>query len=73
MLKDDWHAYTGTEIAVPQTGAWSEQALVMLTARLCDHTITWDDRTLAPIPLHLATRADLTHPDYRADDDDSGA
>jgi hypothetical protein len=73
MLKDDWHAYTGTEIAVPQIGVWSERALVMLTARLCDHTITWDDRTLAPIPLHLAGRADLTHPDYRADDDDLGA
>jgi hypothetical protein len=41
----------------------------MLTARLCDHTITWDDRTLAPMPLHLATRADLTHPGHRAEDD----
>jgi hypothetical protein len=69
LVKDDWHAYTGTEIAVPQTGPWSERSLVTLTARLCDHTITWDDRTLAPMPLHLASRADLTHPDYRADED----
>lgn len=70
MLQDDWHSYTGTEITVPQTGIWSAHALVMLTARLCDHTITWDDRTLGPMPLHLATRADLTHPDYRVDDDE---
>ncbi|MEV6370136.1 RNaseH domain-containing protein [Micromonospora musae] len=69
LLKDDWHSYTGTEIAVARSGAWSEQELVMLTARLCDHTITWDDRTLAPMPLHLATRVDLTHPDYRSDDE----
>ncbi|WP_064446379.1 RNaseH domain-containing protein [Micromonospora sp. NBRC 110037] len=73
LLKDDWHAYTGTEIAVPQAGIWSERALVLLTARLCDHTITWDDRTLAPMPLHLAIRADLTHPDYRTDDEETNA
>jgi hypothetical protein len=35
---------------------------------LCDHTIAWDDRTLTPLPLHLATRADLTHPNYRTQD-----
>ena len=68
-IQEDWHAYRATEIAVPYPGPWDAQALVMLTARLCDHTITWDDRTLAPIPPHLATRADLTHPGYRAADD----
>jgi hypothetical protein len=71
LLREDWHAYTGTEFAIPQAGPWSEVDLVTLAARLCEYTITWDDRTLAPLPLHLATRADLTHPDYRGDDDDT--
>jgi hypothetical protein len=70
-VQDDWHSYTGTEITVPQTGPWKEVSIVTLTARLSDHTITWDDRTLDPMPLHLATRADLTHPDYRTDEDTS--
>lgn len=69
-IEDDWHAYTGTEIAVPRRGPWTDHALVTLTARLCDHTITWDDRTLAPLPLHLATRADRTHPEYRTDEEE---
>lgn len=70
LLKEDWHAYTGTEIAVPRAACWDEVDLVTLTARLCDHTLAWDDRTVAPLPLHLASRVDLTHPDYRSDDPD---
>jgi hypothetical protein len=70
LLQEDWHSYTGTEIAVARPGSWDERQLVTLTARLCDHTVVWDDRTLTPLPLHLASRADLTHPDYRAAEED---
>jgi hypothetical protein len=63
LLQSNWHFFTATEIAIAARGGWSEQDLVTLTARLCDHAITWDDRTLDPIPLHLATRMDLDHPD----------
>jgi hypothetical protein len=69
LIKDDWHSYNGTEIGIPLAGPWTEQALVNLTARLCDHTLVWDDRTVAPMPLHLASRADLTHPEYRTDEE----
>jgi RNase H domain-containing protein/argonaute-like protein len=70
LLKDDWHSYTGTEIAIARTGPWTQRALATLTARLCDHSIIWDDRTIAPIPLHLASRADRTHPEYRSDEEE---
>lgn len=70
LLAEDWHSYTGTEITVVQPGRWKASELAVLTARLCDHTVAWDDRTNLPIPLHLATRADQTHPDYRTDDEE---
>jgi hypothetical protein len=70
LLQDDWHSYTATEIAIARTGDWNKTDLATLTARLCDHTIAWDDRTLTPLPLHLAIRADLTHPSYRTQDDE---
>lgn len=70
LLQDDWHFYTATEIAVARTGSWDKKHLAMLTARLCDHTIAWDDRTITPLSLHLASRADLTHPNDRTQDDD---
>jgi hypothetical protein len=69
LLRDDWHSYNGTEICVPQPGPWTEQSLVNLTARLCENTVVWDDRTVAPMPLHMASRADLTHPEYRTDEE----
>ncbi|GAB7042405.1 MULTISPECIES: RNaseH domain-containing protein [Catenuloplanes] len=57
------------EIAIPWPGTWSPRQLATLTARFCDHTIVWDDRTVAPLPLHLATRADVTHPDHRSEEE----
>jgi len=67
---DDWHGYTGTEIAIVRSGRWSPTALVALTARLCDQAVAWDDQTRLPAPLHLGIIADQDHPEYRATDDE---
>ncbi|MFH8618493.1 RNaseH domain-containing protein [Streptomyces sp. NPDC017979] len=70
-----WHAYTGKEILVVRPGSWEPRRLAALTARLCEQSISWDDRTVAPVPLHLAMSADRDHPDYRASggaDDETG-
>lgn len=66
---EDWHSYTATEIAVACHGTWQPEALAALTARLCDQTVAWEDRTRLPAPLHLARVADLTHPDFRTRED----
>ncbi|MEU3599600.1 RNaseH domain-containing protein [Streptomyces sp. NPDC006798] len=70
-----WHAYTGKEILVVRPGSWEPRRLAALTARLCEQSISWDDRTAAPVPLHLAMSADRDHPDFRASggaDDETG-
>ncbi|MGW8570206.1 RNaseH domain-containing protein [Streptomyces niveus] len=74
-LRVPWHAYTAREILVVHGGTWSPESLVALTARLCDQSVSWDDRTTLPGPLHLATVIDEDHPEYRAtaqDADDEG-
>jgi RNaseH domain of pPIWI_RE/pPIWI_RE module N-terminal domain/MID domain of pPIWI_RE len=65
---DDWHGFTGTEIAIVQAGTRDPLALAALTARLCDQAVAWDDRTRLPTPLHLGVAADQDHPDYRTPD-----
>jgi RNaseH domain of pPIWI_RE/pPIWI_RE module N-terminal domain/MID domain of pPIWI_RE len=65
---DDWHGFTGTEIAVVRAGTRDPLALAALTARLCDQAVAWDDRTRLPTPLHLGVTADQDHPDYRTPD-----
>ncbi|MFJ1598481.1 RNaseH domain-containing protein [Streptomyces sp. NPDC088261] len=71
-LRVPWHAYTAREILVVQSGTWLPESLVALTARLCDQSVSWDDRTTLPGPLHLATVIDEDHPEYRASAEDMG-
>lgn len=66
QLGDPWHAYTAKEIVIVESASWTPETLVTLTARLCEQAISWDDRTVLPVPLHLAVSADKDHPDYRA-------
>jgi hypothetical protein len=68
MRGDDWHSFTGTEIAIVRSGTRDPLALAALTARLCDQAVVWDDRTRLPTPLHLGVAADQDHPDYRTPD-----
>ncbi|MEV0246003.1 RNaseH domain-containing protein [Nocardia sp. NPDC050712] len=63
-MADDWHALTGIEISIPRPGGWCADELAALTARLCQQTVGWDDRTVLPAPLHLAKCADEDHPRY---------
>jgi hypothetical protein len=65
---DDWHGFTGTEIAIVRAGRHDPLVLAALTARLCDQAVAWDDRTRLPTPLHLGVAADQDHPDYRTPD-----
>lgn len=65
QMRKAWHAYTATEILVVRTGGFTPAALAALTARLCEHPVSWVGRTAFPVPLHLAVGADLDHPDYR--------
>jgi len=58
----DWHGLTATEIAVAAPGHWDRRHLAALTARLCQQAASWDDRTQNPVPVHLAERPDLDHP-----------
>lgn len=66
QLRKPWPAYTATEILVVRDGGFDPAALAALTARLCEHPVSWVGRTAFPVPLHLAVGADLDHPDYRA-------
>ena len=58
----DWHGLTATEITVAAPGQWDRRHLAALTARLCQQAASWDDRTQNPVPVHLAERPDLDHP-----------
>ncbi|MBE1537084.1 RNaseH domain-containing protein [Actinomadura algeriensis] len=73
-LGKPWHSFTAKEIVVVERGSWQPEELATLTARLCEQSISWDDRTTLPVPLHLAVTADKDHPDHRApgqaEDDD---
>ncbi|WP_373889280.1 RNaseH domain-containing protein [Nocardia sp. XZ_19_369] len=64
-MPDDWHALTGTEISIPRPGGWDTDQLAALAARLCQQTVSWDDRTRLPTPLHLAKCADDDHPRHQ--------
>jgi RNaseH domain of pPIWI_RE len=63
----DWHALTAIEIAVAQPRSWHPDDLAALTARLCHQAASWDDRTLLPVPLHLARASDQDHPGHPSD------
>jgi hypothetical protein len=67
----DWHGLTAIEIAPATSGSWHAEHLAALTARLCQQAASWDDRTQAPAPLHLAELADLDHPQRAEDVDDA--
>jgi hypothetical protein len=71
LNSDDWHALSMIEITVPKPGSWQPHVLAELTARLCHQAASWDDRTKKPVPLHLAERSDLDHP--QRNDDDTGS
>lgn len=71
LNSDDWHALSMIEITVPKPGSWQPHVLAELTARLCHQAASWDDRTKKPVPLHLAERSDLDHP--QRNDDDAGS
>ncbi|POM25899.1 hypothetical protein BTM25_02830 [Actinomadura rubteroloni] len=60
-----WHSYTAKEIVVVRAGSWTAEALAALTARLCEQPVSWDDRTMLPVPLHLAAAIGRDHPDWR--------
>lgn len=64
QLGRDWHSFTAKEIVPVRCGSWSATALAALTARLCDQSVSWDGRTLVPVPLHLALSLDRDHPDH---------
>ncbi|WP_214104481.1 RNaseH domain-containing protein [Acrocarpospora catenulata] len=64
-MNDPWHSYTAKEIVVVEAGSWPPEALAVLTARMCEQAISWDDRTMSPVPLHLAKSVDEDHPNYR--------
>lgn len=42
--------------------------LVAIAARLCAQPMSWDGHTRWPVPLHLARKADETHPGWRTED-----
>jgi hypothetical protein len=65
----DWHALTAIEIAIAQPGSWRPDELAALAARLCHQAASWDDRTLLPVPLHLAKASDQDHPGHPPDDE----
>jgi hypothetical protein len=71
-LRKPWHSYTAKEIVVVHEGSWTASGLAALTARLCDQPVGWDGRTLLPGPLHLASRADLDHPDHKVPGEGGG-
>jgi hypothetical protein len=68
LMKDDWHLLSATEISVPRLGSWTPRQLAALTARLCNHPVSWDDRTRYPVPLHLARAVDSEHPGNPAEE-----
>jgi hypothetical protein len=57
-----------TEIAVKRPGSFIEQELVAIAARRCAQPMSWDGHTHWPVSLHLARKADETHPGWRAYD-----
>ncbi|MER6971194.1 RNaseH domain-containing protein [Nocardioides sp. NPDC000445] len=64
-MKEDWHLLNAVEIAVPKAGAsFLPDQLAVLTARLCHQSVSWDDRTRHPVPLHLAMSAVKDHPRF---------
>ncbi|MDH6521844.1 hypothetical protein M2163_001163 [Streptomyces sp. SAI-135] len=65
-LGTDFHAITRTEYTIARAGAWQEERLVGLAARLSQQSASWSGRTLLPLPLHLARNADEKHPQYVA-------
>ncbi|MFD9946743.1 RNaseH domain-containing protein [Nonomuraea sp. NPDC059023] len=64
---DNWHSFTATEVVVARNGAFDEESLVAVAARLCAQPLSWDGRTREPVPLHLARSADKDHPSYRSE------
>jgi hypothetical protein len=67
-----WHSFTGTEFVVARAGAFEQDTVAALTARLCAQPVSWDGRTRWPVPLHLARIADDTHPLRGAEHNNGG-
>ncbi|MEU3022472.1 RNaseH domain-containing protein [Nocardiopsis alba] len=69
-LKASWYVPTTTEIypvAVDEQRT-SPLVLARATARLCNQTMAWVDRSRYPVPLHAAKQMDDDHPEFRRDE-----
>lgn len=62
QMGKDWHGLTAVDFTIAASGSWRQRHLAALTSRLCHQAASWDDRTKKPVPLHLAERQDLDHP-----------
>lgn len=67
-MKEDWHHLNCVEINIAgPSSTFSPEQLAVFTARLCNQSISWDDRTRLPVPLHLAKSVVTDHPGFIAD------
>ncbi|WP_061294183.1 RNaseH domain-containing protein [Herbidospora cretacea] len=64
-LKDNWHSIARVEYTIPRLGTWDAEHLIALAARLSNQTASWGDRTVLPLPLHMAQQADQDHPQFQ--------
>ncbi|WP_419197626.1 RNaseH domain-containing protein [Microbispora hainanensis] len=65
-MSQNWYSMTASEIyPLSCANGVSEEALAVVTAKLCHQTLFWPDRSRFPVPLHAARQMDLDHPQYR--------
>ncbi|WP_187280842.1 RNaseH domain-containing protein [Microbispora sp. CSR-4] len=65
-MSQNWYSMTASEIyPLSCANGVSEEALAVVTAKLCHQTLFWSDRSRFPVPLHAARQMDLDHPQYR--------
>lgn len=69
-LKAPWYVPTTTEIypVAVDEDVVNPVELARATARLCNQTVAWVDRTRYPVPLHAAKQMDDSHPEFRRDE-----
>lgn len=65
-MPQNWYSMTASEIyPLACADGVSEEALAIVTAKLCHQAQFWDGRSRFPVPLHAAKQMDLDHPQYR--------
>jgi hypothetical protein len=65
-MSQNWYAMTASVIyPLACADGVSEEALAIITAKLCHQAQFWDGRSRFPVPLHAAKQMDLDHPQYR--------